>query len=86
MKNCSTGRYGPSGEHLIAPALHSGEVPGVFLAMAGWEELMAAVRRLAVDDEPGGSEAPREVAGACQKGRGRFNFSQSIVTDARRLS
>ncbi len=68
VKNWFAGRYGPSGEHLVALARHSDEVLGMFLAMAGREELMvavklaaaeqaieellAAVRRLTVDDEP----------------------------------
>lgn len=78
VKNWFAGRYGPSGEHLIALARHSDEVLGVFLAMAGREELMVAmklaaaeqaieellvaVRRLAVDDESGDSEAPPDEA------------------------
>ncbi|MDQ7776824.1 MAG: hypothetical protein Q4615_13600 [Paracoccus aminovorans] len=72
MKNWFAGRYGPSGEHLVALARHSDEVLGVFLAMAGREELMAAtklaaaeqaieellatVRRLTVDDGPDDTE------------------------------
>lgn len=78
VKNWFAGRYGPSGEHLVALARHSDEVLGMFLAMAGREELMvavklaaaeqaieellAAVRRLTVDDEPDDTEAPPDGA------------------------
>lgn len=78
MKNWFAGRYGPSGEHLVALARHSDEVLGMFLAMAGREELMvatklaaaeqaieellAAVRRLTVDDEPDAAEASPDGA------------------------
>ncbi|MBK4218109.1 hypothetical protein JJJ17_19455 [Paracoccus caeni] len=66
VKNWFAGRYGPSGEHLVALARHSDEVLGIFLAMAGREglmvgmklaaaeqaieELLAAVRRLPAGD------------------------------------
>ncbi|OWJ78143.1 hypothetical protein [Haematobacter genomosp. 1] len=66
VKNWFAGRFGPSGEHLVALESHSDEVLGVFLAMAGRqglmvglklaaaeqaiEELLAAVRRLPTDD------------------------------------
>lgn len=78
VKNWFAGRYGPSGEHLVALLRHSDEVLGVFLAMAGREELMvavklaaaeqaieellAAVRRLAVDGEPDDAEASPDEA------------------------
>ena len=78
MKNWFAGRYGPSGEHLVALARHSDEVLGMFLVMAGPEELMAAtklaaaeraieellvaVRRLAVDDEPDDAETSPDEA------------------------
>lgn len=66
VKNWFAGRYGPSGEHLVALARHSDEVLGMFLAMAGREglmvglklaaaeqaieQLLAAVRRLPAED------------------------------------
>lgn len=49
VKNWFAGRYGPSGEHLIALARHSDEVLGVFLAMAGREELMVAMKLAAAE-------------------------------------
>lgn len=79
VKNWFAGRYGPSGEHLVALARHSDEVLEMFLAMAGREglmvamklvaaeqaieELLVAVRRLAVDDEPSDTEASPDGAG-----------------------
>jgi len=78
VKNWFAGRYGPSGEHLVALARHSDDVLGMFLAMAGREELMAAtklaaaeqaieellvaVRRLTADDEPDATEASPDGA------------------------
>lgn len=78
VKNWFAGRYGPSGEHLVALARHSDEVLGMFLAMAGREELMVAVklaaaeqaikellvavRRLTADDEPDATEASPDGA------------------------
>lgn len=78
VKNWFAGRYGPSGEHLLALARHSDEVLGIFLAMAGREELMVAVklaaaeqaieellvavRGLTADDEPDGIEASPDEA------------------------
>ena len=44
VKNWFSGAYGPSGAHLIALARHSDEVLGTFLAMAGREDLMVAVK------------------------------------------
>ena len=44
VKNWFSGTYGPSGAHLIALARHSDEVLGTFLAMAGREDLMVAVK------------------------------------------
>ncbi|MDF3605290.1 hypothetical protein PE067_03415 [Paracoccus sp. DMF-8] len=49
VKNWLAGRYGPSGEHLVALARHSDEVLGMFLAMAGREELMAATKLAAAE-------------------------------------
>lgn len=49
VKNWLAGRYGPSGEHLVALARHSDEVLGMFLAMAGREELMVAVKLAAAE-------------------------------------
>ena len=78
VKNWFAGRYGPSGEHLVAPARHSDEVLGMFFAMGGREELMmavklaaaeqaieellATVRRLTVNDEPDDTEGSPDEA------------------------
>jgi hypothetical protein len=43
-KNWFSGRYGPSGEHLVALARNSDEVFSVFLAMAGRPEQLAAAK------------------------------------------
>ena len=50
VKNWFSGNYGPSGPHLISLARHSDEVLGTFLAMAGRDDLMVAVK-LAVAEE-----------------------------------
>ena len=44
VKNWFSGKYGPSGEHLVALARHSDEVLGTFLSMAGREDLMVAIK------------------------------------------
>jgi len=44
VKNWFSGTYGPSGTHLIALARHSDEVLWTFLAMAGREDLMVAIK------------------------------------------
>ena len=44
VKNWFSGTYGPSGAHLIALARHSDEVLSTFLAMAGREDLMVAIK------------------------------------------
>lgn len=49
VKNWFAGRYGPSGEHLVALARHSDEVLGAFLAMAGREDLMVATKFAAAE-------------------------------------
>ena len=49
VKNWFAGRYGPSGEHLVALIRHSDEVLGVFLAMAGREALLAALKLTAAE-------------------------------------
>jgi hypothetical protein len=49
VKNWFAGKYGPSGEHLVALVSHSDDVLGTFLAMAGREELMAAVKLVAAE-------------------------------------
>jgi len=49
VKNWFAGRYGPSGEHLVALARNSDEVLGMFLAMAGREGLMVAVKLRAAE-------------------------------------
>ncbi|WP_439560716.1 hypothetical protein [Roseinatronobacter sp.] len=42
IKNWFAGKYGPSGEHLVALVRHSDEVLIAFLAMAGRENLKLA--------------------------------------------
>jgi hypothetical protein len=44
VKNWFSGTYGPSGAHLVALARHSDEVLSTFLAMAGREDLMVAIK------------------------------------------
>jgi hypothetical protein len=50
VKNWFSGTYGPSGAHLIALARHSDEVLGTFLAMAGREDLMVAIKLAAAEN------------------------------------
>ena len=50
VKNWLSGTYGPSGVHLIALSRHSDEVLGTFLAMAGREDLMVAIKLAAAED------------------------------------
>lgn len=49
VKNWFSGRYGPSGEHLVALARHSDEVLAAFLIMAGRDVLMAVTRLAATE-------------------------------------
>ena len=49
VKNWFAGRYGPSGEHLVALARHSDEVLGTFLALAGRQDLMVAMKLVAAE-------------------------------------
>ena len=49
VKNWFSGRYGPSGQHLVDLARHSDEVLGTFLAMAGREDLMVATKLVAAE-------------------------------------
>ncbi len=49
VKNWFAGKYGPSGEHLVSLVRHSDDVLGTFLAMAGREELMVAVKLIAAE-------------------------------------
>jgi hypothetical protein len=49
VKNWLSGRYGPSGEHLAVLVQRSDEVLSTFLAMAGREDLMAAVKLAAAE-------------------------------------
>ena len=48
-KNWFSGTYGSSGAHLVALARHSEEVLGTFLAMAGRDELMVAIKLVAAE-------------------------------------
>ena len=50
VKNWFSGTYGPSGAHLIALARHSDEVLSTFLAMAGREDLMVAIKLAAAEE------------------------------------
>jgi len=49
IKNWFAGKYGPSGEHLVAVVRHSDEVLIAFLAMAGRENLKLASSLLAAE-------------------------------------
>ena len=49
VKNWFSGTYGPSGKHLVALVRHSDGVLGAFLAMAGREELMVAIKLVAAE-------------------------------------
>lgn len=49
VKNWLAGRYGPSGEHLLALARHSDEVLATFLALAGRQDLMVAMKLAAAE-------------------------------------
>lgn len=49
-KNWFSGRYGPSGDHLVALVRNSDEVLNAFLSMAGHRELVAATKLLAVEE------------------------------------
>lgn len=48
-KNWFCGRYGPSGQHLVALARNSDEVLNTFLAMAGRRDLVAAAKLATVE-------------------------------------
>lgn len=50
VKNWFSGKYGPSGEHLIALVQHSDEVLSTFLTMAGREDLMVAIKLAAAEE------------------------------------
>ncbi|MCB0083442.1 MAG: hypothetical protein KDE47_21015, partial [Caldilineaceae bacterium] len=50
VKNWFSGRYGPSGEHLVALARHSNEVLCTFLLMAGRDDLMAVTKFAAAEE------------------------------------
>ncbi|MFC3119631.1 hypothetical protein ACFOHS_20510 [Jhaorihella thermophila] len=50
VKNWFSATYGPSGAHLIALARHSDEVLSTFLAMAGREDLMVAIKLAAAEE------------------------------------
>lgn len=49
VKNWFAGRYGPSGDHLVSLARHSDEVLGTFLALAGRQDLMVAMKLTAAE-------------------------------------
>lgn len=49
VKNWFSGKYGPSGVHLVALARHSDEVLGVMLTMAGRKEFIVAAKLAAAE-------------------------------------
>ena len=49
VKNWFAGKYGPSGEHLVSLVRHSDEALGTFLALAGRQDLMVAVKLAAAE-------------------------------------
>lgn len=49
VKNWLSGRYGPSGEHLVSLAQHSDEVLETFLSLAGRQDLMVALKLAAAE-------------------------------------
>lgn len=50
VKNWFSGRYGPSGEHLVALARQSDAILGAFLMMAGRDNLMVATKLAVAED------------------------------------
>lgn len=50
VKNWFSGRYGPSGAHLVALAHHSDEIMNSFLRMAGRPDLIVAVKLAVTED------------------------------------
>jgi len=50
VKNWFSGRYGPSGEHLVALAHHSDEIMNTFVRMAGRQDLIVAVKLAIAED------------------------------------
>ena len=49
VKNWFAGKYGPSGEHLVSLVRHSDEALETFLALAGRQDLMVAVKLAAAE-------------------------------------
>jgi hypothetical protein len=49
VKNWFAGRYRPSGEHPVSVVRHSDEALGTFLALAGRQDLMVAVKLAAAE-------------------------------------
>ena len=49
IKNWFAGRYGPSGDHLVALVRHSDEVLSTFLEMAERQDLKLATRLLVAE-------------------------------------
>lgn len=49
VKNWFASKYGPSGEHLVSLVKHSDEALGTFLALAGRQDLMVAVKLAAAE-------------------------------------
>ena len=71
VKNWFAGRYGPSGEHLASLVRHSDEALGTFLALAGRQDLMVAVKLDAAEQAIEGlltavRQLGRTVRTACQ--------------------
>lgn len=53
VKNWFSGKYGPSGAHLIALVRHSDEVLNTLLTMAGREDLLVVLKLSAAEDAIG---------------------------------
>ncbi|MDI4663223.1 hypothetical protein K9U40_02540 [Xanthobacter autotrophicus] len=49
MKNWFSGRYGPSAEHFAVLVQHSDEVLNAFLALAGRQDPMVAIKLAAAE-------------------------------------
>jgi hypothetical protein len=49
VKNWFSGQYGPRGQHLVVLVRYSNDVLSSFLAMAGREDLMAAIKLAAAE-------------------------------------
>ncbi len=86
VKNWFAGRYGPSGEHLVALARHSDDVLGTFLALAGRQDLMVAMKFAAAEQAIEELlAAVREMRSDGQNREGRFSLIL-LVNNAKIMS